>query len=57
MVIGSINDFKPSDFSYSKNIMKAIEYIKSIPNELRFDNKEIAYLIMEYKLDEKDIKN
>ena len=29
MVIGSINDFKPSDFSYSKNIMKAIEYIKS----------------------------
>ena len=48
---------KPLDFFDIDTKAKAIEYIKSIPNELRFDNKEIAYLIMEYKLDEKDIKN
>lgn len=48
---------KPLDFFDIDTKGKAIEYIKSIPNELRFDNKEIAYLIMEYKLDEKDIKN
>lgn len=48
---------KPLDFFDIDTKDKAIEYIKSIPNELRFNNKEIAYLIMEYKLDEKDIKN
>lgn len=48
---------KPLNFFDISTKAQAIEYIKSIPNELRLDNKEIAYLIMEYNLDEKDINN
>lgn len=42
-------------FEMIENKKQAIEYIKSIPQELRYDNQDIVFLTMQYKITEDDI--
>lgn len=50
-----INEKKPLRYELISNKAQAIEWIKSIPIELRFNTPEIANLIMEYDIKEDEI--
>lgn len=50
-----INENPPLSFGLIKTKGQAIEYIKSIPNELRFDNPEIVYLVQAYGIQDYEI--
>lgn len=50
------NEKEPLRFEQIQTKSQAIEYIKSIPTHLRFNDPEITYLMMNYEVKNEDIE-